>query len=133
MASWHELPPRDIEAIADALELFAGIDDGENTDYDDLMRLVGVLRGSEESPADNDSFCCVVCSTVRDIEDSVRREDGDLVCPECDAAAAAKTMMEEAERRVQEAPTQDLRDFWLRMASHWAEVWADRLDDARSV
>lgn len=30
--------------IAHALELFAGIDEGENTDYDELLRLASVVR-----------------------------------------------------------------------------------------
>jgi hypothetical protein len=35
----------DAVAIADALELFAGIDEGENTDYDELLRLAGLISG----------------------------------------------------------------------------------------
>ncbi len=31
-------------AIAEALELFAGIDEGENTDTDELLRLAKVVR-----------------------------------------------------------------------------------------
>jgi hypothetical protein len=34
----------DAEAIAAALELLAGVDEGEHTDYDELVRLAGVVR-----------------------------------------------------------------------------------------
>ena len=33
----------DAQAISEHLALFAGIDDGENTDYDELMRLSGIF------------------------------------------------------------------------------------------
>jgi hypothetical protein len=39
-----ELSARDAGAIAEALELLAGIDEGENTDYEDLMRLSRLAR-----------------------------------------------------------------------------------------
>lgn len=39
---------RDASAIADALETLAGIDEGENTNRDDLLRLATVLRGAIE-------------------------------------------------------------------------------------
>jgi hypothetical protein len=42
------LTREDAEAIADALETFASVDDGENTDYDELMRLVAVVRAALE-------------------------------------------------------------------------------------
>jgi hypothetical protein len=41
---------RDAGAIADALELLAGIDEGENTDYDDLTRLARIVRA--QTPAE---------------------------------------------------------------------------------
>jgi hypothetical protein len=44
------LSNRDATAIADALELFAGIDDGENTDYDDLIRLAALIRQATSEP-----------------------------------------------------------------------------------
>jgi len=40
------LSTADAEAIADALEMFAGIDDNENTDYDELVRLAGIVRAN---------------------------------------------------------------------------------------
>lgn len=41
---------RDAGAIADALEMLAGVDEGENTDYDDLSRLALLVR--EQTPAE---------------------------------------------------------------------------------
>lgn len=35
-------------AIADALELLAGVDEGEHTDYDELVRLAAVVRSHIE-------------------------------------------------------------------------------------
>ena|SRR5215467_14144184 len=43
------LSSTDAEAIADALELLAGIDEGENTDYDNLVRLAGIVRAHLEA------------------------------------------------------------------------------------
>jgi len=40
------LTPDDVEKTADLLELFAGIDEGENTDYDETMRLASVFRAA---------------------------------------------------------------------------------------
>jgi len=42
------LDRHDAEAIADALELLAGIDEGEHTDYGALVRLAGIVRAHME-------------------------------------------------------------------------------------
>jgi hypothetical protein len=34
--------------IGDALEFLAGVDEGENTNYDELVRLADVIRGALE-------------------------------------------------------------------------------------
>jgi hypothetical protein len=44
------LSSRDADAIADALEMLAGVDEGENTDYEDLMRLARIVR--EQVPSE---------------------------------------------------------------------------------
>lgn len=40
------------EAIADALELLAGIDEGEHTDRDELLRLAAIVRAGIEADMD---------------------------------------------------------------------------------
>jgi len=42
----------DAEAIAEALELLAGVDEGENTDYDNLVRLAALVRANIAADAD---------------------------------------------------------------------------------
>jgi hypothetical protein len=39
----------DAVAIADALEYLASVDEGEHTDYDNLVRLAGVVRQTIEA------------------------------------------------------------------------------------
>ena len=34
-------------------------------------------------PAEHDEFVCDECGDTWDIEDSTRRDDGFLICPEC--------------------------------------------------
>jgi len=43
------LPLADAQAIEEALDLFAGIDEGENTDYENLRRLARLVREQSQS------------------------------------------------------------------------------------